>query len=78
MSDEFEFADAAGKAMAAIILANNVLGALILQGVVSHSQAMELVGLARKAAARLEPPNVATMAVAALSGLEKSWKKASN
>lgn len=78
MEEEIDFAQASGQAMAAILLANNVLGALILTGTISAKQGKKLVDAARQAAGALQPSEVATMAVAALNGLEKSWTKATN
>ncbi len=73
--DEDDIVEAAGKGMAAILLANNVLGALILSGTLTYEQARQLVDTAREGAAKLPNRDMAIMAVAALNGLETSWKR---
>lgn len=73
-----DIAVAQGRAMAAVLLANNILGALILTGTIRRDQATKLLGVARQGAGALQPQEVADAAVAALNGLENSWKKATN
>ena len=70
-----DVAEASGKAMAAILLSNVVLGALVFRGVISPKQARAALDTARETAADLKPKDVAIAAVAALNGLETSWKK---
>jgi formate hydrogenlyase subunit 3/multisubunit Na+/H+ antiporter MnhD subunit len=76
--DEIDFADASGKAMAGLLLCNAIISALVLQGVVTHAQATGMVDAAKEAAAKIKPQEAAVIAVAALNGFGKTWKKIKN
>jgi hypothetical protein len=75
MSDEqVDFADAAGKAMAALLLANCVMAGLVAKGIIPYQEAVHALDLARKTAANLQPHEVAVMALSALAGVEMNWR----